>query len=161
MPEFRFTVHPGQDDITDGMFMGHLDVVGSSGQITTRESKPADGGPGLLVFQVLLDLLDGVGKIIERGRGTYRHNFMVTMTFKLKRDGTMVISRWGKTIDESPSKEVARALLLASQEVARTHLPRISEPTDVAEVAEDGSLEYRDYRSRTEKALARFEAIAG
>ncbi|MFC6062534.1 hypothetical protein [Streptomyces ochraceiscleroticus] len=160
MPEFRFTVHPGQDEITDGMFMGHLDVVGNSGEITTRESKHADGGAGLVVFQVLLELLDGVGKIIERGRGTYRHNFMVTITFKLKRDGTMVISRRGKTIDESPSREVAHALLAAGREVARTHLSRISEPTDYVDTAEDGSLEYRDYRPRTEKALARFEAIA-
>lgn len=161
MPEFRFTVHPGQDEITDGMFMGHLDVVGNLGQITTRESKHADGGPGLVVFQVLLELLDGVGKVIERGHGTYRHNFMVTITFKLKRDGTMVISRWGKKIDESPSGEVAHALLLAGQEVARAHLPRISEPTAYTDAAEDGSLEYRDYRTRTKKTLARFEGIAG
>ncbi|MGW0731582.1 hypothetical protein [Streptomyces sp. NPDC002851] len=157
MPEFRFTVHHDQDDVTDGTFVGHLDIVGSTGQITTRWKKHPDGGPGLYVFLAMLQLLDGVGTLIERGRGTFRFDYETTAKFKIKRDGTLVISRWGKTIDASPPRAVADALLRAAKDLAARHLASITEPTDTVDVREDGSLEYRDYRTRTENALARLE----
>ncbi|MGW7488463.1 hypothetical protein [Streptomyces sp. NPDC054786] len=158
MPEFRFTVNPGQDDVTDGTFMGHLDIMGSTGEVTTRWRSHPDGGPGLFVFLSVLELLDGVGKLVERGRGTFRYDYDISVKFKLKRDGTLAISRRGKTVDASPQRVVAEALLRASKDLAARHLASVTEPTDIVDVRDDGSREYRDYRTRTENALARFEA---
>lgn len=160
MPEFRFTVNPGQDDVTDGGFMGHLDIVGSAGQITTRSKSQPDGGPGLFVFQAMVELLEGVAKLIERGRGSFQYDFVVTAKFKIKRDGTLAIGRWGKAIDESSPRDVADALLRAAKDLAARHLASVTEPTEFMDERPDGTLEYRDYRTRTQNALARLEASA-
>ncbi|MFJ8788127.1 hypothetical protein [Streptomyces sp. NPDC102462] len=157
MPEFTFTPLTDQDEVSDGTFLGHLDVSGSSGKATTRSSRQAGGGMGIVLFAALDELLDGVGTLLREGRGTFKSSDIgLPMKFKSKNGVLTTSHRWSQ-IDESTPEAVADALWSAAQELARTHLGRVTEPSGHIDILEDGSIGAIDFRVQVRNAMSRFE----
>jgi len=157
MPEFHFTMIDGQDDIKDGLAFGHLEVRGPAGQASSR-SRDKDGGLGIQVFAVLPDLLDGLGALLRRGRGTFNFTDPVfSLKFKLDRHGTLTISHRRTVIDETSPAAVATAVWSAAQEFTDKHLGDITEATEFTELSDSGDVQFIDMRVRMEAALARFQ----
>ncbi|MGW4911343.1 hypothetical protein [Streptomyces sp. NPDC004270] len=157
MPEFHFTMIDGQDDIKDGLSFGHLEVRGPNGQASSR-SRDKDGGLGIQVFAVLPDLLDGLGTLLQRGRGTF--NFadpVFSLKFKLDKHGTLTISHRRTVIDEAAPEAVAKAVWSAAQEFTDRHLDHITEATDFTELSDSGEIQNINIRPRVEAAMARFQ----
>ncbi|MBW8799472.1 MAG: hypothetical protein JF597_39625 [Streptomyces sp.] len=157
MPEFLYSTLDDQDDVIDGMFQGHLDVKGSAGSATSRNSRQPDGGPGIILFPALVDLLDGVSELLQRGRGTFKCSGLgLSLKFRL-RDGRMTISHRWTVIDDSSSQSTAAAIWTAAQQLTDSVLGRVTEPTRYVERAEDGTDRYIDFRIQVKESLARFE----
>jgi hypothetical protein len=157
MPEFHFTMIDGQDDIKDGLAFGHLEVRGATGQASSR-TPDKDGGLGIQVFAVLPDLLDGLGSLIRRGRGTFIFSDPVfSLKFKIDRHGTLTISHRRTVIDAAPPATVARAIWSAVQEFSNKHLGDVTEPTEFTELSDSGDVQFIDMRIRVEAAMARFQ----
>jgi hypothetical protein len=157
VPEFTITPLDGQDDVTDGLFLGHLDVKGSSGSATTRSSRQPDGGMGIVLFPVVVDLLNGLAGLLERGRGKFASDDMgLSLTFKLK-DGTVTVKKGFSTLDESPARDVADAVWTAAKGLSDSLLEQVTEATEHSEITEDGTYVPIDYRVQLPKALARFQ----
>ncbi|NUP74080.1 MAG: hypothetical protein HOQ07_05435 [Sinomonas sp.] len=158
MPEFAYTPFDDQDDILDGMFQGHLDVKGSSGNATSRNPRHPDEGVGVIIFPALVETLDGVGALLRSGRGTFKCSEIgLPLKFKLK-DGRMTIGHRWKTIDDSSPEATATALWTAAQQLAESLLDRVTEPTEHTEMTGDGTIRYIDFRVQVKESLTRFEA---
>lgn len=156
MPEFLYTALDDQDDVLDGMFQGHIDVKGSSGSATSRNPRHADGGVGIILFPALVDLLDGVSELLQRGRGTFKCSIIgLPLKFKLK-DGRMTISHRWTVIDNSPPQSTATAIWTAAQQLTGSLLGRVTEPTRYIEKTADGSDRYIDFRVQVKESLTRF-----
>jgi hypothetical protein len=157
VPEFTFTPLTDQENVSDGTFLGHLDVSGSSGSATTRSSRQPDGGMGIVLFPALVDLLDGVGELLQGGRSTFKCSDVgLPLKFKLK-NGVMTTSHRWSEIDDSTPQAVADALWSAAQKLADSHLGRVTEPSEHIDVLEDGSIGAIDFRVQVKNAMARFE----
>jgi hypothetical protein len=156
VPEFTFTPFTDQDDIKDGLFMGHLDVSGSAGSVTTRSSRPSDKDWGVVLFPVVIDLLDGLAGLLERGRGKFTSTDMgLPMAFILKGQ-VMTIRRWFTVIDESSPQAVADAVWAAAQRLVDSHLRQVTEATKYIESVADG-FQPIDYRAQVPAAMARLQ----
>ncbi|RPE41669.1 hypothetical protein EDD90_4760 [Streptomyces sp. Ag109_O5-1] len=157
MPEFIYTPLSDQDDIEDGLFLGHLDVMGKSGTATTRTTRRPDGGMGIILFPAVVDLLDGMTGLLRRGRGRFTSSGMgPPLTFKLNGQ-VMSIRRRLTVIDESSPQAVADAVWAAAQKLSNALLPRVTEATEYTETMEDGSIGYIDYRVQLPAAMSRFQ----
>ncbi|MFJ6084338.1 hypothetical protein ACIQI8_23335 [Streptomyces sp. NPDC092369] len=157
MPEFVYTPLPDQEDIDDGLFLGHLDVTGNAGTTTTRASRRPDDGMGILLFPALLDLLDGVGGLLRRGRGRFAScDIGLPLTFKLKGQ-VMSIRRRLTVLDESSPQAVADAVWVAARKLSDSHLARVVTATEYTDITADGEVEYIDYRVRLPAAMSRFQ----
>ncbi|WP_129307521.1 hypothetical protein [Streptomyces sp. L2] len=155
MPEFAFTPLADQEDVLDGMILGHIDITGKSGSATTRSPRVPDGGLGILLLPAVVDLLDGVAGLLRRGRGRFTCSD-AGVTFRLK-DRVLTMRRMFTVLDESSPHAVAEALGTAAQRLSDSHLPGIKAPTEDTTVAEDGTIEYVDYRIRLPEAIAAFQ----
>lgn len=112
---------------------------------------------GIILFPALVELLDGVGELLRRGRGTFKCSGIgVPLKFKLK-DGSMTISHRWTVIDESSPQSTATALWTAAHELAASLLDRVTEPTGYIERTADGSDRYIDFRVQVKESLTRFE----
>ncbi len=157
MTEFTFSPLTDQDDFKDGLFLGHLDVSGNRGSATTRSSRQPDGGMGIILFPVLVDLLNGLAGLLQRGRGKFTSADMgLPLTFKLK-DQVMTIKRRFTVIDESSPQAVADAVWAAAQQLSDSHLGRVTAATEYTEITEDGRTEQIDYRVQVPAAMSRFQ----
>ncbi|MEU2621816.1 hypothetical protein ABZ642_27355 [Streptomyces sp. NPDC007157] len=157
MPEFIYTPLADQEDVEDGLFLGHLDVTGNAGTATTRTTGRPDGGMGIILFPDLVDLLDGVAELLRRGRGRFATSGMgPTLTFKLK-GGVMSIKHRLKVIDESSPQAVADAVWTASQRLSDSLLARVTTSTEHTDIMEDGNIGYIDYRVQLPAAMSRFQ----
>ncbi|WP_405870271.1 hypothetical protein [Streptomyces sp. NBC_00005] len=157
MPEFVYIPFDGQDDVLDGMFQGHLDVTGSSGNATSRNPRQPDGGVGVIIFPALVEVLDGVGTLLRRGRGTFKCSEIgLPLKFKLK-NGRMTISHRWTMIDESSPQSTATALWTAAQQLTGSLMGRVTEPTGHTEMADGGTVRYIDFRVQVNESLTRFE----
>jgi hypothetical protein len=157
VPEFVYTPLPDQEDVDDGLFLGHLDVVGNAGTATTRTSRGPDDGMGIILFPALVDLLDGVGGLLRRGRGRFAASDIgLPLTFKLKGQ-VMSIRRRLTVIDESSPQTVADAVWAAAQKLSGSHLARVATATEYTDLTADGEVEYIDYRVQLPAAMARFQ----
>ncbi|MEV5955599.1 hypothetical protein AB0M11_17815 [Streptomyces sp. NPDC051987] len=152
-----YTLLDDQDDVLDGMFQGHLDVRGSSGKATSRNPRKPDGGIGIILFPALVELLDGVSDLLQRGRGTFKCSEAIGLPLKFKlKDGLMTISHRWTVIDESSPRITAAAVWAAAQQLAGSLLGRVTEPTEHIETAADGTVRYIDFRVQVKESLARF-----
>ncbi|MEU0966549.1 hypothetical protein ABZ357_14470 [Streptomyces sp. NPDC005917] len=159
MPEFLYTPLDRQEDVLDGMFQGHLDVMGSSGKATSRNPKKPDGGIGIILFPALVDSLDGVGALLQSGRGTFKCTDVIGLPLKFKlKDGRMTISHRWTLVDESSAQSTATALWTAAQQLTGNLLGRITEPTGHTEIADDGTIRYIDFRVQVKESMTRFNA---
>lgn len=157
MPEFTYTALPDQEDVHDGLFLGHLDVTGNTGAATTRSSRQPDGGMGIILFPAMVDLLDGLADLLQRGRGKFVcSDIGLPLTFKLKGQ-KMSIKRRLTVIDESSPRIVAEAVWDATQTLLGSHLPRVTTATEHTDFAQDGTIEYIDYRIQLPAAMSRFQ----
>jgi hypothetical protein len=157
VPEFLFAPLDDQEDVLDGMFLGHLDVTGSSGNATSRNPRHPDGGMGIILFPALVDLLDGVGTLLRRERGTFRcSDIGLPLKFKLT-NGLMTISNRWTVIDESTPQSTALALWTAAQQLTGSLLGRVTEPTEYTETTDEGIIRYIDFRVQVTKSLTRFD----
>ncbi|MGW5654061.1 hypothetical protein [Streptomyces humi] len=157
MPEFVFTPLADQEEVEDGLFLGHLDVMGNRGTATTRTSRLPDGGMGIILFPALLDLLDGVGDLLRHGQGRFTcSDIGLPLTFKLKGQ-VMSIKRRLTVIDESSPWAVADAVWTATQKLADSHLARATTSTEYTEITQDGNVEYIDYRVQLPAAMSKFQ----
>ncbi|MFE3164298.1 hypothetical protein [Streptomyces sp. NPDC059224] len=147
----------GQDDVKDGLVFGHIDVRGPNAQASSR-SRDKDGGLGIQVFVVLPDLLDGLGTLLRRGRGTF--NFtdpMFSIKFKLDKRGNLTISHRRTMIDESTPEVVAEAVWSAAEEFTDRYLDHITEATDFTTISDTGEIQNVEIRPRVVAAMARFQ----
>ncbi|MEU6278722.1 hypothetical protein [Streptomyces sp. NPDC047028] len=157
MPEFAFTPLAGQEDVLDGMFLGHIDITGKSGSATTRSPRDPDGGMGILLLPAVVDLLDGVAGLLRRGRGRFTCSD-AGVTFRQK-ERVLMIRRMFTVLDDSSPQAVAESLGTAAQRLSDSHLSGIKAPTEDTTVTEDGTIEYVDYRYRLPEAIAAFQDV--
>ncbi|QKW06516.1 hypothetical protein HUT18_08975 [Streptomyces sp. NA04227] len=157
MPEFTFTPLTDQEDVSDGMFLGHLDVNGSSGSATTRSARQPDGGMGIVLFPALVELLDGVGTLLRDGGGKFKcSDIGLPLKFTLKNEVLTTGQGWSR-IDESAPGIVADSLWSAARSLVDSHLGRVTRPTEHAGVLADGGIEVIDFRTQVKDAMDRFE----
>jgi hypothetical protein len=157
VPEFIYTPLPDQEDIHDGLFLGHLDVTGNAGTATTRSSRQSDGGMGIILFPALVDLLDGMAGLLRSGRGRFTcSDIGLPLTFKLK-GRTMSIKRRLTVIDESSPQAVSDAVWAAARTLSDSCLPLVTTATEHTDFTESGTVEYIDYRIQLPAAMARFQ----
>ncbi|MFB7493947.1 hypothetical protein ACFC09_04440 [Streptomyces sp. NPDC056161] len=157
MPEFIFTPLADQEQIDDGLFLGHLDVTGNSGTATTRSPRHPDGGMGIILFPALVDLLDGVGRLLRQRRGRFTCSDLgLPLTIKLKGQ-VMSVRRRLTVIDESSPQAVADAVWIAAQQLSDDLLARVTAPTEYTEIGKGGAAEYIDYRIQLPRAMSAFQ----
>ncbi|MGW1004887.1 hypothetical protein [Streptomyces sp. NPDC002520] len=158
MPEFQFTMIAGQGDVKDGLTFGHLEVRGATGQASSR-TRDKDGGLGIQVFVVLPDLLDGLGALLRRGRGTFKFTDPVfSLKFKLDKHGTLTISHRRTVIDEIAPEVAAMEVWSAVQEFTGNYLGNVTEVTEFTELSDSGDIQFINIRARVEAAMARFQS---
>lgn len=143
MVEFRFSVQEDKEHPPEGYEVGHMGVIGTHGSVSSQDAP----GQSMLIYISLSDLLDGLGSIIKRGRGSAK--FEATggsfrLKFSLKKNGPLVTTAGKTVIDESPPMAVAAAAWSAAQEFTGRHLGELPPDGDVRNVLEESLAKFQD-----------------
>ncbi|MFI9105062.1 hypothetical protein ACIGXA_31600 [Streptomyces fildesensis] len=120
----RFTFTDDDEPPPSGFDLGHMEVTGSLGSVSSRGHSPDQG---MMIYLAVSDLLDGLRALVETGRGGFLFigsDSSFSLKFSLRKDGQLTTMAAGKAaIDVSDVKTVISAVWTAAKEFADVHLP--------------------------------------
>jgi hypothetical protein len=128
--EFEFSVDENETPPPSGFDLGHIDVRGSDGSVSSRDRGP---GGAVMIYLTVTLLLDGLRTFLAGKARSYESTAVdssFSLTFNRSRDGVIATSCRGSLVDRSSAAGVAAAVHAAAKRFADAHLEQL--PSDDA-----------------------------
>ncbi|MFD9027511.1 hypothetical protein [Streptomyces parvulus] len=123
--EFEFSVDEAETPPPSGFDLGHMDVRGSNGSVSSRDRGL---GGSMMIYLTVTLLLDGLRPFLA-GKGRSYESAAVdssfSLTFTRGRDGVVDTACRGSLVDRSPAADVAAAVHAAAKRFADAHLHQL------------------------------------
>ncbi|MFI7346683.1 hypothetical protein ACIBSR_10485 [Streptomyces sp. NPDC049936] len=123
--EFEFSVDEAETPPPSGFDLGHIDVRGSNGSVSSRDRGP-DGA--MMIYLTVPLLLDGLRPFLAGKQRSYESaavDSSFSLTFTRGRDGSVDTTYQGSLVDHSPAADVAAAVHVAAKRFADAHLHQL------------------------------------
>ncbi|MCG7207145.1 hypothetical protein [Streptomyces arenae] len=151
---FEFSVAENVAPPPSGFDLGHMDVRGDRGAVSSRDRTP---GQAMMIYLSLSLLLDRLRSFLS-GRGrtftTAAIDSSFSLTFRRRKDGSIETLHDGMVIHRSSAADLASAVHTAAERFAGPPLPLLPEDDAGREDLEKSLAEFGDFVTRLPRGNA-------